>query len=106
MTLQACRELTTARSGRGAAVARLRRRCDRSRIVDRGTLQPEEPDRLANRMWSGGMIDLAASETADGIARFSWTCSDVVIQPETVSADSARIAGANARKSGLATEGL
>jgi hypothetical protein len=49
------------------------------------------------------MIDLATADIADGIARSSRARSDVVIQPESVSADIARIAEASIRESGLPT---
>jgi hypothetical protein len=49
------------------------------------------------------MIDLATADIADGIARSSRARSDVVMQPDRVSADRARIAGASIRESGLAT---
>jgi hypothetical protein len=46
---------------------------------------------------------LAAPEVAEELTGFSRACSDVVMQPERISVDSAR---ASTRENGLAIDGL
>jgi hypothetical protein len=71
-----------------------------------GLCNRTRPTGLPTGLWSGGMIELATSETAAGIARFARACSHVVIQPERIDADSARITAASPRARGQASEEL